>query len=67
MKAKECSLSSPRAPCGFVMPASLAVFKEGKLRSRHPPTNEPYYKYGFDGAKMMADALASSSSDSSPT
>ena len=21
------------------------------------PTNEPYYKYGFDGAKMMADAM----------
>ena len=21
------------------------------------PTNEPYYKYGFDGAQMMADAL----------
>jgi ribose transport system substrate-binding protein len=21
------------------------------------PTNEPYYKYGFDGAKMMADAI----------
>jgi ribose transport system substrate-binding protein len=21
------------------------------------PTNEPYYKYGYDGAKMMADAM----------
>jgi ribose transport system substrate-binding protein len=48
-----------------VLAISLAVplfaggAKEGKkLRIAYiRPTNEPYYKYGFDGAKMMADAM----------
>jgi len=44
---------------GFVMPAFAGGTKEGKnLRIAYiRPTNEPYYKYGFDGARMMADAL----------
>ncbi len=30
----------------------------GKLKIAYiRPTNEPYYKYGFDGAKMMADMM----------
>lgn len=49
----------------IVLAISLAVplfaggAKEGKkLRIAYiRPTNEPYYKYGFDGAKMMADAM----------
>jgi ribose transport system substrate-binding protein len=32
--------------------------EEGKLRIAYiRPTNEPYYKFGFDGAKMMADLM----------
>lgn len=43
----------------FVSPVFAGGTGEGKkLRIAYiRPTNEPYYKYGFDGAKMMADAL----------
>jgi len=34
------------------------VFGAGKLKIAYiRPTNEPYYKYGFDGAQMMADKM----------
>jgi ribose transport system substrate-binding protein len=43
----------------LAVPLFAAGAKEGKkLRIAYiRPTNEPYYKYGFDGAKMMADAM----------
>ncbi len=49
----------------IVLVAALAVpvFAGGKVEGKKlkiayiRPTNEPYYKYGFDGAKMMADAM----------
>jgi len=43
----------------LVVPAFAGGTKEGnKLKIAYiRPTNEPYYKYGFDGAKMMADAM----------
>jgi len=34
-------------------PAAAPKLKIAYIR----PTNEPYYKYGFDGAQMMADAM----------
>jgi len=43
-----------------VLLAALVVpgFAAPKLKIAYiRPTNEPYYKFGFDGAKMMADAL----------
>ena len=43
-----------------VLLATLVVpaFAQKKLKVAYiRPTNEPYYKYGFDGAKMMADAM----------
>jgi len=44
---------------GLVVPAFAGGNQENKkLRIAYiRPTNEPYYKYGFDGAKMMADAM----------
>jgi len=41
---------------------ALPVFAERKEAEKMRiayirPTNEPYYKFGFDGAKMMADAM----------
>jgi len=47
----------------FVSLASVSLFAAGqketeKLRIAYiRPTNEPYYKFGFDGAKMMADMM----------
>ncbi len=43
----------------LVVPLFASGQKEAKkLRIAYiRPTNEPYYKYGFDGAKMMAEAL----------
>jgi hypothetical protein len=43
----------------LVVPAFAGGNQENKkLRIAYiRPTNEPYYKYGFDGAKMMADAM----------
>jgi ribose transport system substrate-binding protein len=43
----------------FVVPAFATGAKEGKkLKIAYiRPTNEPYYKYSFDGAKMMADKM----------
>ncbi len=44
----------------LVLVAALVLpgFAAGKLKIAYiRPTNEPYYKYGFDGAKMMADAM----------
>ena len=36
----------------------LPGFAAPKLKIAYiRPTNEPYYKFGFDGAKMMADAM----------
>jgi ABC-type sugar transport system substrate-binding protein len=44
---------------GMVVPAFASGSSENKkLKIAYiRPTNEPYYKYGFDGAKMMADAM----------
>ena len=42
----------------LVVPAFAGGGTEKKLKIAYiRPTNEPYYKYGFDGAKMMADAM----------
>jgi ribose transport system substrate-binding protein len=43
----------------LVAPLFAGGQKEGKkLRIAYiRPTNEPYYKYGFDGAKMIAEAM----------
>ncbi len=44
----------------LVLFAALALpgFAAGKLKIAYiRPTNEPYYKFGFDGARMMADAM----------
>jgi len=46
----------------FALPAFAAGAGEKKPGAKLKiayirPTNEPYYKYGFDGAKMMADAM----------
>ncbi len=47
----------------FVLFASISLFaagqkEAGKLKIAYiRPTNEPYYKFGFDGAKMMADMM----------
>jgi len=46
----------------FALPAFAAGAGEKKPGAKLKiayirPTNEPYYKYGFDGAQMMADAL----------
>jgi len=43
----------------LVVPAFATGTQESKkLKIAYiRPTNEPYYKYGFDGAKMMADAM----------
>jgi ribose transport system substrate-binding protein len=42
----------------LVVPAFASGNTEKKLKIAYiRPTNEPYYKYGFDGAKMMADAM----------
>jgi ABC-type sugar transport system substrate-binding protein len=42
----------------LVVPAFAGGTGEKKLKIAYiRPTNEPYYKYGFDGAKMMADAM----------
>ncbi len=42
----------------LVIPAFASGTGEKKLKIAYiRPTNEPYYKYGFDGAKMMADAM----------
>jgi len=43
----------------FVVPAFAGGTGEThKLKIAYiRPTNEPYYKYGFDGAKMMAEAM----------
>ena len=43
----------------LVVPAFAGAQKESKkLKIAYiRPTNEPYYKFGFDGAKMMADKM----------
>jgi ribose transport system substrate-binding protein len=43
----------------LVVPAFAGAQKESKkLKIAYiRPTNEPYYKYGFDGARMMADKM----------
>jgi len=46
----------------FALPAFAAGAGEKKPGAKLKiayirPTNEPYYKYGFDGAQMMADAM----------
>jgi ribose transport system substrate-binding protein len=43
----------------IALPLFAGAQKEAKkLRIAYiRPTNEPYYKYGFDGAKMMADKM----------
>jgi ABC-type sugar transport system substrate-binding protein len=43
----------------IALPLCAGAQKEAKkLRIAYiRPTNEPYYKYGFDGAKMMADKM----------
>ena len=43
----------------LVVPVFAGGAAEGKkLKIAYiRPTNEPYYKYGFDGAKMMADKM----------
>lgn len=44
---------------GLVLPLLASGADEGKkLRIAYiRPTNEPYYKYGFDGAKLIAEPL----------
>jgi len=43
---------------GFVLPFSASGAEEKKLQIAYiRPTNEPYYKFGFDGAKMIAEQM----------
>jgi len=47
----------------FVSLASVSLFAAGQKEAERlriayiRPTNEPYYKFGFDGAKMMAEKM----------
>jgi ribose transport system substrate-binding protein len=47
----------------FVVCTALPVFAEGQRAEERlkiayiRPTNEPYYKFGFDGAEMMAEMM----------
>lgn len=52
-KATEAATEAPAATEAATEPKAAAPLKIAYIR----PTNEPYYKYGFDGASMMAKAM----------